>query len=150
MAARRSKQPEATGAEARAFTIVLEEIRAQNKGFGEGQQLLREQMGGLRHEMGGLRDEMGGLRDELGGLRHEMGVLRDELGGLREEMRAGFAQVDRRFEHVDRRLDRLEQDVGLVKIAVVDHSRDLKEIRAALGNKVDRHELETLVARGMR
>jgi hypothetical protein len=115
MAARRSKQPEATGAEARAFTIVLEEIRAQNKGFGEGQQLLREQM-----------------------------------GGLREEMRAGFGEVDRRFEQVDRRLDRLEQDVGLVKIAVVGHARDLKEIRAALGNKVDRHELETLVVRGMR
>jgi hypothetical protein len=79
------------------------------------------------------------------------------LGGLREEMRAGFAEVDRRFgevdrrfEQVDRRLDRLEQDVGLVKIAVVDHARDLKEIRAALGNKVDRHELETLVVRGMR
>jgi hypothetical protein len=108
MAARKSKQTEATTAEARAFTIVLEEIRAQNKGFGEGQELLREQ-----------------------------------VGVLREEMRAGFAEVDQRFDHI-------EQDVGLVKIAVLDHARELKEIRVALGNKVDRHELETLVARGMR
>jgi hypothetical protein len=115
MAARKSRHPEAATAEARAFTIVLEEIRAQNKGFGEGQELLRES--------------------------HEL---------LREEMRAGFAEVDRRFEHVDRRFDRIEQDVGLVKIAVLDHARELKEIRVALGNKVDRHELETLVARGVR
>jgi hypothetical protein len=122
MAARKSKQTEATTAEARAFTIVLEEIRAQNKGFGEGQELLREQMG----------------------------VLREEVGGLREEMRAGFAEVDRRFAQVDRRFDHIEQDVGLVKIAVLDHARELKEIRVALGNKVDRHELETLVARGVR
>jgi uncharacterized coiled-coil DUF342 family protein len=150
MAARKSKQPEATTAEARAFTIVLEEIRAQNKGFGEGQELLREQMGVLREEVGGLRQEVGGLRQEVGGLRQEVGGLRQEVGGLREEMRAGFAEVDRRFAQVDRRFDRVEQDVGLVKIAVLDHARELKEIRVALGNKVDRHELEALVARGMR
>ena len=129
MAARKSKQTEATGAEARAFTVVLEEIRAQNKGFGEGQELLREQMGALRGQMGALGEEVG--------------VLGEQVGVLREEMRAGFAQVDRRFE-------RIEQDVGLVKIAVLDHARELKEIRVALGNKVDRHELEMLVARGMR
>ena len=104
MAARKSKQPEATGAEARAFTIVLEEIRAQNKGFGEGQELLRE-------------------GQEV--LREQMGLLREGQEGLREE-------------------------IGLVKIAVLDHARELKEIRVTLGNKVDRHELETLVARGMR
>jgi hypothetical protein len=129
MAARKSKQPEATTAEARAFTIVLEEIRAQNNGFGEGQELLREGQEFLREGQERLRE--GQER------------LREQMGQLRDEMQAGFAEVDRRF-------DRIEQDVGLVKIAVLDHARELKEIRVELGNKVDRHELETLVARGVR
>ena len=129
MAARKSKQPEATSAEARAFTIVLEDIRAQNKAFGEGQELLREGQEQLREGQEQLREGQE--------------QLREGQEQLREEMRAGFAEVDRRF-------DRIEQDVGLVKIAVLDHARELKEIRVTLGNKVDRHELETLVARGMR
>jgi hypothetical protein len=143
MAARKNKQPESTTAEARAFTIVLEEIRAQNKGFGDGQELLRE-----GQEL--LREGQELLREGQEVLREGQEVLRGQMDLLRDQMRAGFAEVDRRFEQVDRRFDRVEQDVGLVKIAALDHARELKEIRAELGNKVDRHELETLVARGAR
>ena len=119
MAGRKITAPKTTSSEARAFAVVLEEIRAQNKVFGEGQQLLREQMP------------------------------------------AGFAEVNHRFEQVDRRFERVEhniteirqditdvrQHVGLVKIAVLDHSRELKEIRVGLEKKVDRDEAEGIVQR---
>ena len=108
MAARKTRQPKAAYPDVRAFTVVLEEIRSQNKVFGEGQQLLREQM------------------------------------------QAGFEEVRLRFEQVDRRFDRLEHDVGLVKGAVLAHTHELKEIRAALEKKVDRDEVEAIVARGVR
>ena len=99
-------------------------------------------------------------------LHGEFKVFGEALGGLRQQMTDGFAavdrrfeQVDRRFEQVDRRLDqvdrRLDQvehelgeirvDLGLVKSAATTHSRELKEMRSALGNKVERGEVEAIV-----
>ncbi|MGD0529824.1 MAG: hypothetical protein ABSE49_32110 [Polyangiaceae bacterium] len=133
MAARKNKASKSTSAEARAFVVVLEEIRAQNKVFGEGQQLLHEQQQTLRQEQQMLRQEMS--------------------AGFAEVHRR-FQEVDLRFEAVDRRFDRVEhdiaeirQDVGLVKIAVLDHARELKEVRVALEKKVDRDEVEGIVHR---
>jgi hypothetical protein len=73
---RRSKRETIPSAKetVRQFTVILEEIRGQNKGFGEGLQLLREQM------------------------------------------EAGFEQVD--------------QEIGLLKDAVLENRRDLKELKA--------------------
>jgi hypothetical protein len=150
MAARKSKQPDAISAEARAFTIVLEDIRAQNKAFGEGQELLREGQDQLREGQEQLREGQGQLRESHERLREELRAGFAEVDRRFGEVDRRFEKVDRRFEQMDRRFDRIEQDVGLVKIAVLDHSRELKETRAALANKVDRHEVETLVARGVR
>jgi hypothetical protein len=36
-------------------------------------------------------------------------------------------------------------DLGLVKSAVTTHTRELREIRGALGNKVERGEVEAIV-----
>jgi hypothetical protein len=110
MGARKMKPPRTASSQTRAFTVVLEEIRAQNKGFGEAQQLLREQM----------------------------------TAGF-EQINRRFEQNDRRFEQVDRRFERVEHDLGLVKIAALDHSRELKEIRAGLEKKIDRDEVEAIV-----
>ncbi len=112
MAAPTTKQPTSRAADTRAFVVVLEEIRAQNKVFGEGQQLLREQM----------------------------------LAGF-AEVNQRFEQVDWRFEQVDRRFERIEHDVGLVKTAVLEHARELKEIRVGLERKVDRDAVEAIVER---
>jgi hypothetical protein len=80
--------------------------------------------------------------------------------GLRETMEAGFVAVDRRFDAIDRRfeavdrrfdamdgrLDRVEGDLALVKTAVLENSRDLKDLRVAVTRKVDRDEVEAIVA----
>ena len=119
MAGRRNKAAKTASVDAHAFAVVLEEIRAQNKGFGEGQQLLREQMS----------------------------LLREQMSAGFEDVSRRFEQVDARFERVEGRLDRIENDVGLVKIAVIEHARELKEIRVALEKKVDRDEVEGIVLR---
>jgi len=50
--------------------------------------------------------------------------LSDKIDGTDAKMDAGFARVDRDFEFVKR--------------AIVDHTQELKEIRATLDKKVDR------------
>jgi hypothetical protein len=49
---------------------------------------------------------------------------------------------------VEHEMGETKNDVRLVKIAVLDHARELKEIRTELQKKVDRDEVERLVARG--
>ena len=106
-------------------------------------------------------------------LRGEFKVFGEALGGLRQQMTDGFAAVDRRFERVERELGEMrvdldavkadvaelkvdvaelkvdvaevKVDLGLVKSAATTHSRELREIRQVLGNKVERGEVETIV-----
>ena len=61
--------------------------------------------------------------------------LNDTFDSLDHKVESGFAAVNARFEHVD-------QELGRVKDALLEHGRQLKEIRAALDRKVDRDELE--------
>ncbi len=126
MAGRKIQAPRTTSSEARAFVVVLEEIRAQNKVFGEGQQLLHEQMSAGFEEV-----------------NHRF----EQVNHRFEEVNCRFEQVDRRFDRVEHDIAEIRQDVGLVKIAVLDHSRELKEIRVALEKKVDRDEVEGIVQR---
>jgi hypothetical protein len=105
MVERKTTRTSKSTSEARAFVVVLEEIRAQNKAFGEG------------------------------------------LQGLRERMDVRFDAADRRFEGIELRLGRVELDVGLVKTAVLQHSRELEGVRMAIEKKVDRDEVEAIVER---
>ena len=121
MAGRKKGPPMPTPDGERAFAVVVERLHGEFKVFGEA----------------------------LGGLREEM---TEALGGLRQQMTDGFAAVDRRFEQVDRRFERVEHELGemrvdlsLVKSAATTHSRELKDIRSALGNKVERGEVEAIV-----
>ena len=65
----------------------------------------------------------------------------------------GFASVTDRFDSVDARLtaveakvdavqDQMNAEFGRVKDALMEHGRQLKDIRAALDRNVDRDELE--------
>ncbi len=56
-----------------------------------------------------------------------------KLSGLDDKVEAGFARVDVRFA-------RVEHEIGLLKIAVIDHGRELKK-------KVGRDEIEEIVER---
>ncbi len=58
-------------------------------------------------------------------IRAQFGVFGEALQGLREQMEA-------RFEAVDRRFDRTDHELGLVKTAVLENSRQLREHASAL------------------
>ena len=76
-----------------------------------------------------------------------------DIDELHRVLVQGFASVNGRFDSVDARLASVEAKVdtlqvyvdtefGRVKDALLEHGRQLKDIRAALDRKVDRDELE--------
>jgi hypothetical protein len=124
MAGRRKGSPIPPPDGERAFAVVVEELRGEFKVFGVA----------------------------LGGLREHVQIVGEELGGLRQQMTDGLAAVDRRFARVEHELGEVKRDLaevkvdlGLVKSAATTHSRELMEIRRALGNKVERGEVEAIV-----
>ena len=117
------------------YTIVLENLLAQNKVFGEGQQ-------GLQQGLDEVRRSLEDVRGNLGEVRGDLADLRGDLDKLKHHVDAGFARVDR--------------ELGLVKSAVTQHTHELREIRTsvtriegALEKKVDRDELEARIQRAM-
>ncbi len=79
---------------------------------------------------------VGSLNDKFGS---ELASLNDKidsgLASLNDKVDSGFAAVNARFEHVD-------DELGRVKDALMEHGRQLKDIRAALDQKLDRDEVE--------
>jgi hypothetical protein len=66
-------------------------------------------------------------------LRGDFRIFGDVLAGVRAEMSLSQfrVDVDRRFGDVDRRFDRVES-------ALMEHGRQLKEVRAVLERKAER------------
>jgi hypothetical protein len=80
-----------------AFTVVLEDLRAQFAVFGESLQekASRSELYAVRDE---LRAEMHEMRGELRAEMHEMrGELRAEMHELRDEVRAALLDLSRRL-----------------------------------------------------
>ena len=101
----------------RAFAVVVEQLRGDFKVFGEA-------LGGLRQQM---TDGFERVDRELGDVKRDLAEVKRDLG------------------EVKRDLDEVKVDLGLVKSAVTTHTRELREIRGALGNKVERGEVEAIV-----
>ena len=124
MAGRKKGPPMPPSDGERAFAVVVERLHGEFKVFGLA----------------------------LDGLRQQVQASGEELGGLRQQVTDGFAAVDRRLERVEHDLGEVKLDLaevrvdlGLVKSAATTHSRELKEIRSVLGNKVERGEVEAIV-----
>jgi uncharacterized coiled-coil DUF342 family protein len=114
MAARKIKPPKTASSEGRAFVVVLEEIHAQNRGFGEG----------VARAIGGIGQDIGEIRQDIVEVRRDMGEMRQDIVEMRQDI------VEMRQDIVEVRHDIVEirHDVGLVTIAVLDHSRELKQL----------------------
>ena len=94
----------------------------------------------MRRHFKAYGEALDGVKTDVHGLRHEM-------DGLRHEMRAGFEQIDRRFDRVETRLDRVEGRLDRVETAALEHTREIKAIRVAVDEKVDRDEVRGIVER---
>ena len=65
---------------------------------------------------------------------------------MREQVVSGFAQVDREIEQVRQRFDGVDREIGLVKSAVLENSRDLRDgLQRFEEKKVDREEIDAIV-----
>jgi hypothetical protein len=74
-------------------------------------------------------------------VEHELGEVKRDLG----EVKRDLGEVKLELGEVKRDLGEVKVDLGLVKSAVTTHTRELREIRGALGNKVERGEVEAIV-----
>ncbi|HEY6461408.1 MAG TPA: hypothetical protein VIY73_14680 [Polyangiaceae bacterium] len=80
-------------------------------------------------------------------LRSDFRVFGEALAGLDAKVSGLEARMDQRFDRIEQRLERVECDVSLLKTATTDNGRELKAIRTTLDRKVDRDEVEGIVAR---
>jgi hypothetical protein len=96
---------------------------------------LEGRFNGLEERFDGIEARFDGIEGRFDGIEARFDGIEGRFDGLEERMTAGFA-------HVDERLDGLSHEVGLVKLAVLEHGRALKE-------KVDRNEVEAIVERAM-
>jgi septal ring factor EnvC (AmiA/AmiB activator) len=126
MAKKETGESRAAGPNAQAFTVVLEDLRGQFSVFGES----------------------------LHGLRQEMERRFDVVDQRFEAVDRRFDAMDRRSDAMDQRFGRVDRDLGLLKTAVLDNSRELKAVgqavaamAGALDEKVDRAEVEEIVER---
>ncbi|MGO8996395.1 MAG: hypothetical protein ACLQVI_24030 [Polyangiaceae bacterium] len=120
---------------------MIEEMRSQFKVFGEA--------------VLGVRQDLAGFREEV----------TSRFERVDREMALGFARVDREMAEG---LGRIDRDLELVKSAIVDHSRELRDLRGEVGElrgevgelrgavnkveavlekKVERDEVEAIVRR---
>jgi chromosome segregation ATPase len=122
---------------ARAFTVVLEQLHGEFRVFGEA-------LGGLRQHMNDRFDAVDRrferVEHELGEVKRDLVQVKQDLGDVQRDL----ADVQRDLGEVQRDLADVKVDLGLVKSAATTHSRELREIRAALGNKVERGEVEAI------
>ena len=89
-------------------------------------------------------DALAGFTVVLEDIRSQFRVFGEALQGIRETMDARFGAVDSRFDAVDRRFDAVERadgELALVKVAVLENTRELKELRGAVSRLVNRDEV---------
>ncbi len=137
MGARKKNPTRPLSEEARGFAVVVETMHAEFKVFGEA--------------LGGLRAQMTEGFDEMRQRFAEVDRRFEQVDRRFEQVDQRFEGIDERFEGIDQRFDRVERDLGLVKVAVLEHGRELRELRSTVtdlaARKVDRDEVETIVER---
>ena len=87
-------------------------------------------------------------------LRSQFKVFAEALQGLEEKVDRGFAAVDARFAAVDARFGQIDARFERNEAAVLENSREIRDVRSAVARievamekKVDRDEVEAIVAR---
>jgi archaellum component FlaC len=116
VAQRKKTAAQSASVDARAFTVVLEDLHAKFDVFGEALQGVRSEVAEVRSEVAELRSDVAALQS----LRPEVAALRDEVREIREEV-----------AEVRNDVGVLRRDVELLKVAVVDNVREIKQLRRA-------------------
>ncbi len=119
---------------ARAFTVVLEELNGKFDVFGEA--------------LTGLREHMDRRFEQVDRRFDQMDRRFDALEGRVERVEGCAERVEGRLGRVEDRLGRVESDLSLVKSGVLENAREPKDVRQGvarleekLDKKVDRAEI---------
>ncbi len=135
MAARRKRSDRDASGSWRAVGVLLEDMRGQFRAFGEALSVLDDKVTALDGKVAALDGKVAALDGKVAALDGKVAALDSRVTALDVRMTAGFARVDQR-------LDRVEHELGLVKSAVLEHGRLLKQ-------KVNRDEVEAIVERAI-
>jgi hypothetical protein len=120
VAERKKGSSKGASGSAHAFAVVVEEMRGHFKAFGERLDGFGQRLDGIDGRLDGIDRRLDGIDVRLDGIDVRLDGIDVRLDG-----------IDRRLDGIDGRLDDLTHDMGLVKTAVLEHSRALKQ-------KVDR------------
>jgi chromosome segregation ATPase len=129
----KAEAPPSASEVVRQFTVVLEDIRAQNRAFGEALDLLRDQM-------------RAGF-EEVHRRFAQIDRRFEQIDARFEQIDRRFEQIDARFEKVDARFEQIGGQIGRLEDAVLHNRREIKELRGEVQGKVDRTEVEAIVQR---
>ncbi len=136
----------------RAFAVVVEQLRGEFKVFGEALGGLRQQMTDgferVDREIGEVKRDLVEVKRDLVEVKRDLVEVKRDLVEVKSdlvEVKRDLVEVNRDLVEVKRDLGEVKVDLGLVKAAVTTHTRELREIRGALGNKVERGEVEAIV-----
>ena len=113
----------------RGTAILVEDMRAQFRVFGEALEGLRDQV------VSGFDQ----VRQRFDGVDARFDRIDRRLDGM-----------DTRFDGVDARLERVDREIGLLKSAVLENTREIRaEVRRLDDRKVDREEIDAIIARAV-
>jgi archaellum component FlaC len=82
-----------------------------------------------------VHDRIDGVNDRIDAVNDRIDAVNERIDDASDRLDSGLAAVNARFDAVD-------AEFGQVKDALMEHGRQLKDIRSALDRKVDRDELE--------
>ena len=126
---RRARPPRHNGEG--AFVVVVEQLRSDFR-------IVAEALSGFRQHVEERFDRVDRRFDRL---EADVGHLKADVILLKNDV----AQLKNDVEQLKNDVGQLKVDVGLLKTAATVHSQELREIRATLGGKVDRDEVEAIV-----
>lgn len=124
---KKRRTAQSTGIDASAFAVVLEDLHAKFDVFGEALQLVRGDVAGLREDVNGLKQDMAETRADVRVLREDVNVLKQDMAETRADVKVLREDVNVLRHDVGV----LRQDVDLLKVAVIDNSREIKQLRKA-------------------
>jgi archaellum component FlaC len=147
--AARKKKDERNGNGARAFAVLVEDLRGQFRAFGERLEGIDERMttgfARIDGRLDGIDGRLDGIDGRLDGIDGRLDGIDGRLDGIDGRLDGVDGRLDRvehRLHHVEGELRGVVHELGLVKTASLEHGRMLK-------NMVRRDEVEAIVDRAM-
>ena len=134
----------------RGTAILVEDMRAQFRVFGEALEGLRDQVVSGFDQVRQRFDGVDARFDRIDRRLDGMDTRFDGVDARFDRIDRRLDGMDTRFDGVDARLERVDREIGLLKSAVLENTREIRaEVRRLDDRKVDREEIDAIIARAV-